>query len=99
MTLKLIALRLVGSLQTSSQLGAPLPRLLQRDYENISCANICNRHERETKKGKWGQALEGGLETELNEREKKDVDPPGCARTNLGVCFTQTEIKQKEKKV
>jgi hypothetical protein len=93
MTLKLIALRLVGSLQTSSQLGAPLPRLLQRNYENMSCANICNRDERGKKKESGNSAgrrtgnMEKNREKKVKIKIKKDVDPPGCARTNSGVCF------------
>lgn len=66
MALKLIALRLAGSLQTSSQLGAPVPRLLQRDYHHMSCANICNRDKNKKEESETG----AGRRTENREGEK-----------------------------
>jgi hypothetical protein len=86
MTLKLIALRLVGSLQTSSQLGAPLPRLLQRNYENMSCANICNRRTGKKKESGNSAGREDWKhgEEQRKESKKKTLTPQDVCSYKFG---------------
>jgi hypothetical protein len=64
----------------------------------MSCANICNREERKENESGNSAGRRTGNGVEQRKESKKDVDPPGCARTNSGVYY-EHRIKQKEKGV
>jgi hypothetical protein len=81
MTLKLIALRLVGSLQTSSQLEAPLPRLLQRQLWEYELRKYMQQR-RKRLKGKWEQRWKEDWKQSRAGKRKRRRPPRMCSYRN-----------------
>lgn len=101
MTLKLIALRLVGSLQNIITARSPPSTISTAQLWEYELRKYMQQRRTEKNKRKVGTALEGGLETwRRTEKRKwrKDVDPPGLCSYKFGRVFSHGErIEQKEK--